>query len=146
MASLPFASNASYWQYKDDTSYVLKWIDQTAKACGWKRQKTQQTMPAPPSLGSQNKSSNKDTSLPTNKPTGLQLAPTSGRLKGKDRKAAKKKAEEEAAAKLEREKREEAERGTVLSALEILEQANLISTRLPKSKSTGSISRPPPSV
>lgn len=102
-------------------------------------------MSAPPSLGSQNKSS-KDTSLPTKKPTGLQLAPTSSRLKGKDRKAAKKKAAEEAAAKLEKEKREEDERGTVLSALEILEQANLISAGLPKSKSTGSVFRPPPSV
>lgn len=144
MASPQSVSNASYWQYKDDTSYVLKWIDQTARACGWKRQKTQQTMPAPQNLGSQNISSNKNTSLPTNKSTGTKLAPTSGRLKGKDRKAAKKQAEEEAAAKFEKEKRDEDERGTVLSALEILEQANLISTRLPKLKS--SVLRPPPSV
>lgn len=144
MASLQFVSNASYWQYKDDTSYVLKWIDQTAKACGWKRQKTQQMTPVSSKSSPQSQSSNKNGNLPTNAPIGTKLAPTSRRLKGKDRKAAKKQAEEEAAAKLEKEKRDEDERGIVLSALEILEQANLISTRLPMSQST--LLRPPPSV
>lgn len=144
MASLQFLSNTSYWQYKDDTSYVLKWIDQTAKACGWKRQKTQQMMPVSSNPSLQNQPSNKDRILLANKSTGTKLAPTSGRLKGKDRKAAKKQAEEDAAAKLEKEKRDEDERGTVLSALEILEQANLISTRLPMSQST--LLRPPLSV
>lgn len=144
MASLQFLSNASYWQYKDDTSYVLKWIDQTAKACGWKRQKTQQMTPVSFKSSPQSQSSNKDGNLPTNAPTGTKLAPTSRRLKGKHRKAAKKQAEEEAAAKLEKEKRDEDERGIVLSALEILQQANLISTCLPMSQST--LLRPPPSV
>lgn len=144
MASHQFLSSASYWQYKDDTSYVLKWINQTAKACGWKQQKAQQTIPTPSQLGSQSKMSNKYTTELTSKPTGTKVVPTSGRPKGKDRKAAKKQAAEEAAAKLEKEERDEDERGTVLSALEILDQANLISTRLPVSQS--SVFRPPPSV
>lgn len=107
-------------------------------------------MPPPSNSGSQNKRGNKDTQIPTNEPTATKMAPTSGRLKGKDRKAAKKQAAEEAAAKIEKEKRDENERGTVLSALEILEQANLISARLPKSQSQSqsqsSLFRPPPSV
>lgn len=143
MASHQFVSNASYWQYKDDTSYVLKWIDQTAKACGWKRQKTQQTVPTPSQLGSQSKTSNEHTNEPTSKPTGA-VAPISGRLKGKDRKAAKKQAAQDAAAKIEKEKRDSDEKGTSLSAQEILEQANLISTRLPMSQARAL--RPPPSV
>lgn len=144
MASLHSVSNASYWQYKDDTSYVLKWIDQAAKGCGWKRQQAQQTMLPPSHSGSQNKRGNKQTNTSTSEPASTKAAPTSGRLKGKDRKAAKKQAAEEAAAKLEKEQTDENERGTVLSALEILEQANLISTCLPKAQS--SLLRPPPSV
>lgn len=144
MASPQFVSNASYWQYKDDTSYVLKWIDQTAKGCGWKRQQTQQTMPSPSHSGPQNKRGAKETKIPTHEPTGSQMTPASGRLKGKDRKAAKQQAVAQIAAVNEKKKNDEDERGVVLSALEILEQANLISTRLPKSQS--SLFRPPPSV
>lgn len=144
MASPQFVSNATYWQYKDDTSYVLKWIDQTAKVCGWKRQQTQQTMLSPSHSGPQNKQGNQETNSATNEPTGSQMARSSGRLKGKDRKAAKQQAVAQIAAVNEKKKEDEDERGVVLSALEILEQANLISTRLPRSQS--SLFRPPPSV
>lgn len=142
MASVPSVSNASYWQYKDDTSYVLKWIDQTARSCGWKRQPTKQTTPAPSpaTTGVGNMTSDKGTGARASEPTN-QMAATSGRLKGKDRKAAKQHAAAEAAAAIEKQKRDEDERGVVLSALEILEQANLISSRRPSSAD-----RPPASV
>lgn len=138
MASLPSVSNASYWQYKEDTSYVLKWIEQTAKACGWKRQQTKQTTPAPSSGTSSTQSRTK---IPTKATTS---SGSSGRLKGKDRKAAKQQAAAEIAAANEKKKKDEDERGVVLTALEILEQANLISARLTKSDS--SAYRPPSSV
>lgn len=146
MASITSVSNASYWQYKEDTSYVLKWIEQTAKACGWKRQQTQQITPAPSSGDSSTQSRTK-TNVPTKAATGAKMATTSGssgRLKGKHRKAAKQQAAAEIAAANEKKKKDDDERGVVVTALEILEQANLISARFTQSDS--SANRPPPSV
>lgn len=128
MNSSQSISNASYWQYKDDTSYVLKWIEQTAKACGWKRKQAKQTVPGPSTPG----------------PAIAQSSTAAGsaRLKGKERMAAKKKAAEAAA--IDKEKKDGNERDIVFNALEILDQANLISNCL--SKSSSSVSRPPSSV
>lgn len=141
MASLPPVPKASYWQYKDDTSYVLKWIDQTAKTCGWKRQQAKHKVPELSSSGSRNTPSIKKKVIPTNEPSRTNTMAGSGRLKGKDRKAAKQAAAAAAAAAIEKQKRDEDERGIVLSVLEILEQANLISTCPPSSAT-----RPPSSV
>lgn len=138
-------SNASYWQYKEDTSYVLRWIEQTAKACGWKRNQTKQAVPGSSTPGPAIAQSSAATNAPANKTTASGTkAAGSGRLKGKERTAAKKKAVEAAA--IEKEKKDGKERDIVFSALEILDQANLISNCLSKSKSSSNVSRPPSSV
>lgn len=88
-----------------------------------------------------------NTSVPTKETNGSKMATTSGgsgRLKGKDRKAAKQRAAAEISAANEKKKKDEDELGIVLTALEILEQANLISAHLTKSDS--SAYRPPSSV
>lgn len=136
MNSSQSISNASYWQYKEDTSYVLRWIEQTAKACGWNRKQAKQTVPGPSTRGPATDAPANDATVSGTKPAG------SGRLKGKERTAAKKKAVE--AAGIEKEKKDGKERDIVFSALEILDQANLISNCL--SKSSSSVSRPPSSV
>jgi len=139
MDSLNSVSSASYWQYKDDTSYVLKWIGQTAKACGWKSKQAKQTIagPSTPKSSTGAKAPIKDT-------TDTKGTAGSGRLKGKDRKTAKRQAAADQAVAVEKENEGANEKDIVYNALEILSQANLISTCL--SKSPSRVSPPPPSV
>ncbi|KAJ0123795.1 hypothetical protein J7T55_012264 [Diaporthe amygdali] len=139
-SSLP-VFDASYWQYKEDTSYVLKWIDQAARSYGWKRRQTKHVGPK-----LSNAMTTTTTSAASNKFPGMKTSTATGpgRLKGKDRRAAKQQVAAQREAALEKEKKEEYERGIVLSTAEILEQADLISARLPVSDR--GMSQPPSSV
>lgn len=139
-SSLP-VSDASYWQYKEDTSYVLKWIDQAARSYGWKRRQTKHVGPK-----LSNAMTTTTTSAASNKSPGMKTSTATGpgRLKGKDRRAAKQQVAAQREAALEKEKKEEYARGIVLSTAEILEQADLISAHLPVSDR--GMSQPPSSV
>lgn len=149
MESPKITSTASYWQYKEDTSYVLKWVGQTAQACGWKPQPIKQAKPLDSTvLTADARATNGSTSASANNyasiSTGTNVPAAAGRLKGKARKAAKQKAMAEATAATEKQKRDEDERGLVHSAQDILRQANLISTHL--SQSPPVVAPPPVSV
>ncbi|KAL1856860.1 hypothetical protein Daus18300_010623 [Diaporthe australafricana] len=143
MASYQLISHASYEQYKGDTEYILRWIDHTAKSCGWRRKQRRDLKADPLPLGSSTPQNTTKAGGSTWERNGDKIATGPGRLKGKDRKVAKQKAASAAAA-AEKEKKDEHTRGVVLSTAEILEQAGLISTHLLTSKS--GTSQPPPSL
>lgn len=137
-------SRASYWQYKDDTGYVLKWIEQTAKACGWKRSQAKQNVPDPFTLTLPTTQSSQQAKVAAKETTVANVVASSKRLKGKDRKAARQLAAADQATPTNKGNSDDKKEETAYNALEIMSQANLISTRLSTSPST--VARPPPSM